>query len=449
MNNDIDTSTLHHLINEKSRLDKSNTIDSLKSMKKMIENDPKIENNSKSDNSLLLKKEDSINEEIAVKEKSSQKTLNKSKNSLNFNQEIKDIKATDVNPQLKQDKSSISDKDIKTENNPQINNEITEKSKISEKDKFSNSSLSHEKSLKSMPDLDQIEYKKENSNNPSKSKKEADPDDEYSHIRIVRSYEDKDLRQNIDQFDIEYMCRCLGLALMKHIESSKEKSHILDLINTKEKFDFFNTIFNLNIEFFNTFFNLESKISNLEKLDKYFKVNEGETLDVKFFQDDEKEKKKKVPDKEISYLSHMKYSNEKNEDLLSEKSKIIGDLSKIERIEIVEEIIDEKIEIDSDMKTINDYFLSEQTRSAAALNNKYKNVAEKTKNILIQDLSSIKEVDSVDYVNKHLLQTVENKKINVKKPTTEYIDLLQDSATHFFTENDPVKLEELNKVFFI
>ena len=36
----------------------------------------------------------------------------------------------------------------------------------------------------------------------------------------------------------------------------------------------------------------------------------------------------------------------------------------------------------------------------------------------------------------------------MKKPKIdkEYIDLLQDSATHFFTENDPKKLDELNKV---
>ncbi len=96
------------------------------------------------------------------------------------------------------------------------------------------------------------------------------------------------------------------------------------------------------------------------------------------------------------------------------------------------------------MKTINEFFKQENIKQNINPN-KYKNLCEKTKTILNADLSAIKEVDSIDYVNKNLLQTVEKSK--PKNFTTEYIDLLQDSATQFFTENDPKKLEEMmNKV---
>jgi hypothetical protein len=185
-------------------------------------------------------------------------------------------------------------------------------------------------------------------------------------------------------------------------------------------------------------------MSNLDKLDDYFKLKEGQGLDLKFFQQDEKQQStKKIQDQPISYLNHMKYANESTEENnLSEKSKILGDMSKIEKIEIPEEIIEEKIVLDEDMKTINEYFKSENSKIIAG-NNKYKNLCEKTKVILNEDLSAIKEVDSMDFINKHLLHTLEQNK--VKKPTTEYIDLLQESATHFFTDKDLKKIEEIKK----
>ena len=70
-----------------------------------------------------------------------------------------------------------------------------------------------------------------------------------SYIRLNKSCEVNYIRQNLDQFDIEYMCRCLGMALMKHLESSKEKNHVMELLDVKEEFSFFNSIFNKNINF--------------------------------------------------------------------------------------------------------------------------------------------------------------------------------------------------------
>ena len=464
-------STLHHILNDKSHLEKSNTNDSLNSAKKIKESEsnnkevlPKLDKS--------IKKQDSLTDVNEINDKLSQKTLNRSKNSSkliietttnqrNSSQQSNNNNSNIVNnnsnilnnnSNIVNNKSQISPlKELKHEKSELIKNEEIDDKISFEKEKVLSNSSKQSKSLRSMPDLNQIEFKNNSikNNKSDVNQKKNDPEDEFSHIRVVRSYEDKDLRQNIDQFDIEYMCRCLGLALMKHVESSKDKNHILELINTKEKFDFFNSIFNMNFDFFNTFFNLENKISNLEKLENYFKLSDSNKLDIKYFQDpkEEKGKLKKVPDHyQISYLSHMKYSNDKVDDVsnnLSEKSKILGDISKLEKIDIPEEIINENIEFDEEMKTINDYFKG-QPNKLDLNNNKYKNLCEKTKVILNQELSAIKEVDSVDYINKNLLLTVEKNKS--KKPTTEYIDLLQDSATHFFTENDPKKLDELNKV---
>jgi hypothetical protein len=56
---------------------------------------------------------------------------------------------------------------------------------------------------------------------------------------------------------------------MKHLESGNDKGHIMELLNFKENFSFFNSLFNSNLDFFFTFFNMENqdKISNLDKID--------------------------------------------------------------------------------------------------------------------------------------------------------------------------------------
>ena len=59
----------------------------------------------------------------------------------------------------------------------------------------------------------------------------------------------------MEKFDIEYMCRCLSLAIMKLLESGKGKKHITDLMEKQnEKFSFFNSIFDSNIDIIYNFF---------------------------------------------------------------------------------------------------------------------------------------------------------------------------------------------------
>ena len=77
----------------------------------------------------------------------------------------------------------------------------------------------------------------------------------------------------MEQFDIEYMCRCLGLAVMKHIETAKDKQHITDILtepttSSSTTFSFYNSTYNNKIDFIFTFFNTETNqpqtISNLD-----------------------------------------------------------------------------------------------------------------------------------------------------------------------------------------
>jgi hypothetical protein len=244
-----------------------------------------------------------------------------------------------------------------------------------------------------------------------KSKK-GNKEEEFPEIRVVKSYEDKELRQNFEQFDIEYMCRCLGLALMKHIESAKDKQHILDLINIHEKFDFFNSVFNLNFDFFNSFLNLQNKISNLDKLDEYFRINENNiginSKEMQFMKENNTKKNEPL----VSLYSHLNYGNE-----------------------IPNETNTRDAEVKKSSNTFNTK--AESIQIAHGNNNlnseRYKNVSDRAKTILTQDLTAINEVDSMEFVKNNLLFTVDQK---IKKQPSQFIDLLQESATNFLAEKD-------------
>lgn len=272
----------------------------------------------------------------------------------------------------------------------------------------------HEEAQKNGLNIQPVTYRYTN----SKSKK-TNKEEEFPGIRLVKSYEDKELRQNLEQFDIEYMCRCLGLALMKHIESSKDKQHILNLINIHEKFDFFNSVFNLNFDFFNSFTNLQNKISNLDKLDEYFRINENNvglnSKEMQFMKDTDLKRNEPL----VSIYSHLNYGNEiPNERVIKDKEVIKNPVNFNPRLES-----------------------TQNSNSSNNLNSeRYKNVGDKAKTILTQDLTAINEVDSMEFVQNNLLFTVDQK---VKKQPSQFIDLLQESATNFLAEKDEKQLQVL------
>ena len=285
-------------------------------------------------------------------------------------------------------------------------------------------------------------------NNHNEVNTESDP---YAHIRLTKSYEKEYARQNIDQFDIEYMCRCLGLALMKHLESGNEKGHIMELINFKENFSFFNSLFNSNLDFFFTFFNMENqdKISNLDKID----INEYKKSNSKNEPSNNPEKiiQIEMSNKPISFFSHVEStSNYIKENIDSNFSEIKNEktsLSATSKLEKHKNIsLQDKGVLDKDLKLINEFFNPQQNYpNYLGTNHRYSNVNETTKKILNQELNSINELDSIEYCKNNLLLTIEHKKETKEKTNNQnmkpdYVNLLRQSAAEFVgLESNEVK----------
>ena len=194
----------------------------------------------------------------------------------------------------------------------------------------------------------------------------------YDNLRLTKSLGGEYLHQNMDKFDIEYMCRCLSLAIMKLLESGKGKQHITDLMDKEnEKFEFFNNFFNSNYNIISEFFdknknneenktnnNIDNKMSNLEKLElQNNKLNE-DNIDINLL----KHLKKDIDDKLI-----------KEQEIKNKQYKLKNNLADIEK----------------DIKFIDEFFSMNRQRTK-----NYKGLTEKTKNIMCKELSYINEVDS-------------------------------------------------------
>ncbi len=292
-------------------------------------------------------------------------------------------------------------------------------------------------------DISEAEYKLNNKElqkeNPEEGKNNSDSL-ELSYIRLNKSCEVTYIRQNMDQFDIEYMCRCLGMALMKHLESSKEKSHIMELVDEKEEFSFFNSVFNKNTNFLLTFFNLENQIqqiSNLDKVDYYEKIKKENNNDQlsedrnKLNENEEKEMMDNIP-KTISYLTHIKDPKENGDDNPNVKG--VNSMNEYDKEYFLSKI--KKEEIEKEINTIHEFFKN------SARNTKYKNVSEVTKNIMTEELNSIHEVDSVEYCRDNKLFTGEMQDKQVTN--NQYINLLRDSVQNLFNAAEPDLNENLN-----
>lgn len=267
---------------------------------------------------------------------------------------------------------------------------------------------------------------------------------DLSYVRLNKSCEVTYIRQNMDQFDIEYMCRCLGMALMKHLESSKEKSHIMELVDEKEEFSFFNSVFNKNMDFLLTFFNLENQIqqiSNLDKIDiaeksKNELKQEKILVGSEHIQKKENDKKElnNNPHKSISYLSHIKDPKEKNDD--KDDTKGADSMNEYDKEYVLSNI--KKEDIEKEINTIHEFFKN------SAKNTKYKNVSETTKNIMTEELNSIHEVDSIEYCRDNKLFTGEMQDKQLKN--NQYINLLRESVQNIFNQGENDLNDNLNVI---
>ena len=165
------------------------------------------------------------------------------------------------------------------------------------------------------------------------NKVDNDELEEIDYMRIVKSFEEvEEFRQNVDQFDLEYMSRCLGIALMKHIENGKERVHICDVLNEdNEKFMFFNSIYNKNFEFFNNFFEFYNdskefdavKASNLQRLDINKNNNNTISKNNNKNKNNEEELNNLLNNNSLDYYDNV-YSKVKEDFKNNEKNDIIN-----------------------------------------------------------------------------------------------------------------------------
>jgi len=221
----------------------------------------------------------------------------------------------------------------------------------------------------------------------------------YDNLRLTKSSGEDYLQQNMEKFDIEYMCRCLSLAIMKLLESSKGKQHITDIMEKEnEKFEFFNNLFNSNMDIISDFFGKnkdnnqdEQKISNLEKLE----LNENKALD---------------DNSDITFLKHIKKDIDdkllKEQEIKNKQFKLKNNLADIEK----------------DIKFIDEFFSMGRKKVK-----NYQNLSEKSKNILNKELSYINEVDS------------ENNNTNKTNSTIGNMNDKNNSSKHSANENSNIK----------
>ena len=197
----------------------------------------------------------------------------------------------------------------------------------------------------------------------------------YETLRLNKSFDEENNKKETIKFDIEFICRCLGLAIMKYIEQGQEKEHITELydksINNKNKYNFFflNEEFNDNIFLLEEFFDIENNKNNNEKENKLLGdmniIPILEQLDMK---------KGEINKVKINILSHLKKK---------------GDENYIIKEDNVNKLQNDLLEVDKELKFLGHYFSYKRTKVKD-----YQGLSENTKKILGKDLSYIKEIDS-------------------------------------------------------
>ncbi len=210
---------------------------------------------------------------------------------------------------------------------------------------------------------------------------------------------------------------------MKLLESGKGKQHITDIMEKEnEKFEFFNNLFNSNMDIIEEFFgknkdnqnnnndNCTKKISNLEKLE----LKENNTID---------------DNNDITFLKHIKKDIDdkliKDQEIRNKQFKLKSNLADIEK----------------DIKFIDEFFSMGRKRVK-----NYQNISEKSKNILCKELSYINEVDSeINNTNKtnSIISNNNDKNNNSKQSINENVTIKEEDNKE--EENYDNEFEDIDK----
>ena len=283
---------------------------------------------------------------------------------------------------------------VHQENKEEIKNNESEKEKIVKEEGESSRELkrlsAHDSSTKSKeskePQIEElIEEKKyitkeeatqllSEMDYPLNNKKYNLEQNIYETLRLNKSYDEENNQKETVKYDIEFICRCLGLALMKLIEQGQEREHITELFdennkkNNKYNFYFLNEEFNNNINLLEEFFNeLNSKDNNDKNkiLGDFNLLPIIEKLELK---------NGEITNDSINMLNHIKKTGE--------EKYIIKEDNNIDKLK------NDLFDIDKELKIFGNYYTYKRAKKD------YQGLSENTKKILGKDLSYIKEIDS-------------------------------------------------------
>ena len=219
----------------------------------------------------------------------------------------------------------------------------------------------------------------------------------YESIRLNKSVDEDNIDKETIKFDIEFICRCLGLALMKIIEQGQDKEHISDLYNSnntknnKYNFNFLNDDFNKNIFLVEEFFNSNNKNNKLNSEENNKKIL-GD-MNLISILEQLSMKKNEIDNKDISIIKHVKKT---------------GEEKYITNEENIEKINNDYTEMDKELKFLGHFFSYKRAKIKD-----YQGLTENTKKILGKDLSYIKEIDSE--INGTASKMVNNSESNISR----------------------------------
>ena len=194
----------------------------------------------------------------------------------------------------------------------------------------------------------------------------------YETLRLNKSFDEENNKKETIKYDIEFICRCLGLSLMKLIEQGQEKEHITELYdqNNKNKnkynYYFMNEEFNENIFLIEEFFN--DIINNKDNNKLLGDMNKISILENFYM------KKGDINNNGINIVRHLKKT---------------GDENYIIKDDNIDKLQSNLLDMDKELKFLGHFFSYKRSKMKD-----YQGLSENTKKILGKDLSYIKEIDS-------------------------------------------------------
>ena len=387
-------------IKKENKLNNNDKLNKEKEIKKIID-EKETKNKSIKDN-----------EEMKIKEEKKELIEEEMKKEVN--------KAKDIKEEYKKDLKRFSDQEVSTKSKDSKEHEIEEEEILLLKEK-------EKKPIINNP----INLKNNNNNNNlinNKNKKDSSLDDSYllnekyslekniyETLRLNKSMESENTSKDTLKFDIEFMCRCLALALMKHIEQGKEKMHLTDLYpiilsnsieNEKLKlnFSFFNQSFNQNMNLLTEFFSEKNNAQgNLGDL------NMRSILEKFCLENDD------IDNDDIDMMKHIKKTGD--EKIIEKENKPYH--------------INGLYDMENEMRFIGELFSYSRKKSK-----NYQDLSENTKKILCKDLSYIKEIDSE-------MNKTNNSKSNISKSNNNSnINKIENDEQDNDKENDNISKED-------